>query len=151
MTAPTTTQPTTPTTPTAPPPPAPDPSRVRASDAEREHAVARVHHALGEGRLSLAEAEERTAAAYAARYRDELPPLLTELPTVPGGSTSAAPLAGAPAWTELWVAAVWRARTALWGASDRPTPAQSRAGALLLALAVLWTVGFAVLGAGLVG
>jgi hypothetical protein len=151
MTAPTTAQPTTRTAPPPLPIPVPDPSRVRASDAEREQAVARVHHALGEGRLGLAEAEERSAAAYAARYRDELPPLLTDLPLAPGGSTSTPPLTGAPAWTELWVGAVWRARIALWGAGDRPTAAQSRTGALLLALAVLWTVGFAFLGAGLVG
>jgi hypothetical protein len=148
MTAPT-------TAPTAPPPPtpAPDPSRLRASDAEREQAVARVHHALGEGRLSLAEAEERSAAAYAAQYRDELPPLLTDLPLSGAGPASGAAsgAADAPAWTALWVSVVWRARIALRGASDRPTAAQCRTGALLLALAVLWTVGFAFLGAGLVG
>jgi hypothetical protein len=149
-TAPTSTQTSTQTT--APPPTptlAPDPSRVRASDAEREQAVARVHHALGEGRLSLAEAEERSAAAYAAQYRDELPPLLTDLP--PSGAGPASGSTDAPAWTPLWVSVVWRARIALWGAGDRPTAAQCRTGALLLALAVLWTVGFAFLGAGLVG
>ncbi len=49
--------------------------RVRASTSEREETVARLHHALGEGRLDLAETETRIAAAYAAQYRDELPPL----------------------------------------------------------------------------
>jgi hypothetical protein len=151
MTAPTapTTAPTT--APAAPPPtpPAPDPSRLRASDAEREQAVARVHHALGEGRLDLAEAEERSAAAYAAQYRDELPPLLTDLPLPAAGPASGS--TDAPAWLQLWVSVVWRARIALWGASDRPTAAQRRTGALLLALAVLWTAAWAVLGAGLVG
>jgi hypothetical protein len=37
------------------------------------------------------------------------------------------------------------------GASDRPTTAQCRTAALLVALAVLWTIACAFLGAGLVG
>ena len=122
------------------------PSRVRASDAEREDTVARLHHALGEGRLDLAEVEERSAAAYAAQYRDELPAVLADLPH-PGPSRTGA---GAPGWAELWVSAVWRARTAFLDEGDRPTAAQCRTAALLVALAVLWTVAFAFLGAGLV-
>ena len=58
--------------------------RVRASDADRADTVARLHHALGEGRLDLAETDERVAAAYAARYRSELPPLLADLPDAIG-------------------------------------------------------------------
>ena len=35
---------------------------------------------MAEGRLTLEEGEERLAAAYAAKYRDELKPLTTDLP-----------------------------------------------------------------------
>ncbi len=59
----------------------PPPSPLRASDGEREATVARLHQALAEGRLDLAETEERVTAAYAARHRDELPPLLADLPS----------------------------------------------------------------------
>lgn len=58
-------------------------SALRASDAEREAAAARVRQAAGEGRLNLAEADERQAAAYAARTRDELLPLTADLPEPP--------------------------------------------------------------------
>ncbi|HEY8472034.1 MAG TPA: DUF1707 domain-containing protein [Natronosporangium sp.] len=54
--------------------------RVRASDAERERVVARLRDAIGEGRLTLSEGEERIAGAYAATYRDELPAFTTDLP-----------------------------------------------------------------------
>jgi hypothetical protein len=54
--------------------------RVRTSDAEREQVVEILRAAMGEGRLSLAEGEERIAAAYGATYRDELTPLTGDLP-----------------------------------------------------------------------
>jgi hypothetical protein len=126
---------------------APRPTRLRTSDAEREETVARLHQALGEGRLDLAETEERSAAAYAAQYRDELPLLLADLPHSGIARTGTDALS----WSELWVSAVWRARIAVLGTSDRPTAAQCRSAALLLALAVLWTIACAFLGAGLVG
>jgi hypothetical protein len=122
-------------------------SRVRASDAEREDTVARLHAALGEGRLDLAETEERSAAAYAARFRDELPALLADLPTTlaaPGGS-------GAPAWRDVGVSIVWRARMTLLGAGDRPTPAQCRIAVWLTVLAMVWMTVWAVVGAAVVG
>ncbi|HZN20255.1 MAG TPA: DUF1707 domain-containing protein [Micromonosporaceae bacterium] len=56
------------------------PPRVRTSDAEREDVVTILRVAIGEGRLTLAEGEERIAAVYAATYRDELGPLTTDLP-----------------------------------------------------------------------
>jgi hypothetical protein len=55
-------------------------SRVRASDAEREQYATVVREAVGEGRLTLDEGDERLAAIYAAKYRDELRPLVTDLP-----------------------------------------------------------------------
>ncbi|MBN9736911.1 hypothetical protein Ae168Ps1_3192 [Pseudonocardia sp. Ae168_Ps1] len=56
---------------------------VLASDAEREHVTDRLRHAAAEGRLTLAEADERQAAAYAARTRAQLVPLLAGLPPTP--------------------------------------------------------------------
>ncbi len=55
-------------------------SDLRASDAERERTAEVLHEAAGEGRLTLDELEERLAAAYAARYRHELPALTADLP-----------------------------------------------------------------------
>ena len=60
----------------------PDSTQVRASDAEREEFARIVRDAIGEGRLTLAEGDERLAQVYAARYRDDLRPLVADLPTV---------------------------------------------------------------------
>ncbi|OAP26097.1 MULTISPECIES: DUF1707 domain-containing protein [Amycolatopsis] len=54
--------------------------RVRCSDAEREEAVRALQNAAAQGRLTLAETDERTAAVYSARYRDQLRGALAELP-----------------------------------------------------------------------
>ncbi|MFC7479211.1 DUF1707 domain-containing protein [Luedemannella flava] len=54
--------------------------RVRASDAEREEYAAVVREAVGDGRLSMEEGEERQAAVYRAQFRDELPSLVADLP-----------------------------------------------------------------------
>jgi hypothetical protein len=54
--------------------------RVRASDAEREEYARVIRDAVGEGRLSLDEGDERLATVYAVRFRDELPSLITDLP-----------------------------------------------------------------------
>jgi hypothetical protein len=56
------------------------PNRVRASDAEREEFAQMVREATGDGRLSLDEGDERLAQVYAAKYRDELRPLVADLP-----------------------------------------------------------------------
>lgn len=86
-------------TPAAPPPDAPavggDPlprsvapggSEVLASDAEREQVTDRLRDAAAEGRLTLTESGERQAAAYAARTRAELTPLVSDLPRPRGRS-----------------------------------------------------------------
>src|SRR3954464_6724290 len=92
-----------------PSPGVPDPSAlsadtVRASDAEREETVARLHQALGEGRLDLDETETRVAAAYAARYRDDLP---LRPPAPPGADEPHLGTGRAPSWSQLWTAVVW--------------------------------------------
>jgi hypothetical protein len=63
-----------------------------ASDAEREHTVARLREASAEGRLTLDELVERTTTAYAARTHGELERATAGLPAPPptparGGQT----------------------------------------------------------------
>ncbi|MBN9757357.1 DUF1707 domain-containing protein [Pseudonocardia sp. Ae707_Ps2] len=53
---------------------------MRISDADREAAARRLHDALGEGRITLAELEERLDAVYAARVARDLRPPLADLP-----------------------------------------------------------------------
>lgn len=121
----------------------PETPTVRASDAEREAIVARLHQAVGEGRLSADEAGERIAAAYTARLRAELDGPVADLPR-PGVPTSS-PLP----WDALWTQLLWRARVGL-ATTDagRPTAAQRRqaAWALLAATAVAWTAIWMLLG-----
>jgi Domain of unknown function (DUF1707) len=121
-------------------------SDVRTSDGERQQVINRIHHAVGEGRLDLDEAETRVAAAYAARYRSDLPPLLADLPDeaadgVVGGI--------APTWAMVWTSIVWRARTTLLRTPGDapPTARQCRSAALLALLALGWIAVCAVLGA----
>src|SRR3954447_14616667 len=66
------------------------PHRVRASDAERERIAQILSTATADGLLTLEEADERLAAAYDARYRDELGPLTADLPVDTGLPQSAA-------------------------------------------------------------
>ena len=56
------------------------PNRLRTSDKEREHVAEILRAAMAEGRLDLTEGEERLAATYAAKFRDELAPLTADLP-----------------------------------------------------------------------
>src|SRR4051795_13009207 len=56
------------------------PHRIRTSDSEREQVATILRAAMTEGRLNLAEGEERLAACYAATYRDDLLPLTADLP-----------------------------------------------------------------------
>ncbi|MFI9379749.1 DUF1707 domain-containing protein [Kutzneria sp. NPDC052558] len=55
-------------------------TQMRASDEDRARVVERLNEAVGKGLLTLPEAEERIAAAYAARFLDDLPPLTADLP-----------------------------------------------------------------------
>jgi hypothetical protein len=56
---------------------------MRCSDEERDAAAAAVHHAVGEGRLTLDEAEDRLERTYRARDREELDALTADLPPAP--------------------------------------------------------------------
>jgi hypothetical protein len=53
---------------------------LRASDADRERAVASLRHHQSVGRLTVDELDERTARAYAARWVSELAQLQADLP-----------------------------------------------------------------------
>jgi len=72
------------------------PVRVRASDADRNATVDLLQDAMTRGLLTPDEGGERMAAAFAATYRDELPPLTADVP--PAGQ---APMA-ASGWRALW-------------------------------------------------
>jgi Domain of unknown function (DUF1707) len=69
--------------------------RLRASDADRTATVAVLQDAMARGLLTHEEGDERMAAAFGARFRDELPPLTADLP-------QAAPTAPATAVPAGW-------------------------------------------------
>jgi len=54
---------------------------LRASDAEREQAVARLREASAEGRLTLDELVARTGVALEARTRGDLEHVTADLPS----------------------------------------------------------------------
>lgn len=57
--------------------------QVRASDAERERLASVVRQAVGDGRLTIVEGDQRLAAAYAAVHRHELGVVTADLePTI---------------------------------------------------------------------
>lgn len=56
---------------------------LRASDADREATVERLHAAAAEGRLDAEELEQRIGAAYAARYCADLVPLTADITPPP--------------------------------------------------------------------
>jgi hypothetical protein len=53
---------------------------TRASDADREAVVNRLHQALTEGRITVSEFDERARSAYAAKTFHDLEPLTDDLP-----------------------------------------------------------------------
>lgn len=95
--------------------------RLRAADGDRERVAHRLHAALDEGRLTLAEYDERVRSAYEARTYAELYALLDDLPRPEDGPVTVPaephPVATAP--------------------RQRPTRDQRR---LPPALAVLWII-----------
>ncbi|GAA1865490.1 hypothetical protein GCM10009836_52340 [Pseudonocardia ailaonensis] len=55
--------------------------RLRCSDTERERTATVLQAAVGDGRLTVDELEERLDRTYRARYRDELAAEVADLPT----------------------------------------------------------------------
>jgi hypothetical protein len=106
-----------------------DTPAVRISDAERHAADARLRQAVGEGRLTLGEYEERTGQVWAARTAAELVPLTADLPS-PQALASVTAWPPVPAPKSRWAVAVLSHTT-----SGRPDP-----GELTRAVAVLGNV-----------
>jgi hypothetical protein len=71
-------------------------SGIRVGDRERERVARILRAAAGEGLLTLEEADERLAAAYGARYRNELARVTADLPD--GGLPLIADELRAEAW-----------------------------------------------------
>lgn len=63
----------------------PEPPRKLASDDDRRRVTDELSSALGRGQLQFAEFEERSAQAWACRYRDELLPLVSDIHDDPEG------------------------------------------------------------------
>jgi hypothetical protein len=78
------------TTPSSPEVPIQIAPGVRTSDAERNAVADLLCEAAAAGRLSMAEADERQAAAYAAVTREELDTLISDLPDARSGPPAAA-------------------------------------------------------------
>ncbi len=116
------------------PPQQEPPPRLRASDADREVVVQALLDAIARGLLTLQEGDERVAAAYTARFQDELPRLTADLPPIP----SSAPVA--PGWRTVALLAWLQLRTAVGGlwrgtrGAFRSQPRLAVAGVALLAL-----------------
>jgi uncharacterized protein DUF1707 len=73
--------------------------QLRAGNEDRERVVKRLNDAFSEGRLELAELEERVTAAYAAKTIGELAPLTADLPGgTPTSGTVPPPSWPPPAW-----------------------------------------------------
>jgi hypothetical protein len=60
---------------------------TRASDAERERIVRDLSRHLGDGRLDLAEYDQRVAQVYRTTAREELTGVLADLPALSAAST----------------------------------------------------------------
>lgn len=75
---------------------------MRASDADREKIVERLRTAMSEGRLNLAEFDDRVQQVYAARTYGELSPILSDLPAVRDR-----PGAARPGRVPPWVLIMW--------------------------------------------
>ncbi|QKW40712.1 DUF1707 and DUF2154 domain-containing protein [Actinomadura sp. NAK00032] len=78
---------------------------MRAGDADREQVARVLRDAAGDGRLTLAELDERLDAVYAAKTYGELAPLTRDLPAagtsapaVPPHGADWRPVASAPSW-----------------------------------------------------
>lgn len=82
---------------------------VRIGDAERWAVDARLQHAVGEGRLTLEEYEERVGDVWRARTRNDLDLAVRDLP-VPAPAPAPAPLAGPP---RVWPHGLARTRRAI--------------------------------------
>lgn len=86
--------------------------QVRVADAEREQVAAVLAQAHGEGRLTLAEYDERVRAAHGALVRADLAPLTADLPSEPTPAVAGRPHRRRPSPVRVAVA-VWAAVSVL--------------------------------------
>ena len=77
--------------------PEPQANAMRAGNEDREKVVAHLNSAFAEGRLDVAELDERVASAYRARTMGELVPLTADLPAQYAASPVRRPAAQPPA------------------------------------------------------
>ena len=107
-------------------------SHLRASDADRA-AVADVLGAhMSSGRLSVAEYDERLAAAWTARTYGELSALTTDLPALPPAPVAGPAVPTAPAAAGAWWAHGWPGAAACGGTSLRAAWASWASTALIV-------------------
>lgn len=111
------------------------PPPVRASDADREAVVAVLHDAAVRGLLTLEEGNERVAAAYAARFLSDLPPLTADLPPAP------TPAPAAPGWRALALLAWLQLRTLFTRTTVRSIRARPRLALAVVALLAVLSLG----------
>jgi hypothetical protein len=71
---------------------------IRASDAERDAVIEMLRRHTADGRLTMAEFEERVAEALAARTRGDLDPVLRELPPLQPLTSPSRPPRAEPRW-----------------------------------------------------
>lgn len=107
----------------------PDRSAYRAGDSDREAVVERLRAAASDGRLDLAEFEERMSAAYTAKTFAELAPLTADL--LDGGS--AAPALTGPAEITLHAVGSSVSRRGTW-VVPRKVLVKGKAGSTMLDL-----------------
>ena len=74
-------------------PAVPDTRHLRASDADRERIANVLREAAGDGRLTMAELDERLDAVYAAKTYAELEPITHDLPATGTDYAPASPAA----------------------------------------------------------
>jgi hypothetical protein len=77
-----------------------EPNSLRAGNEDREKVVAQLNTAFAEGRLDVAELDERVAAAYRAKTMGELVPLTADLPAQYAASPVRRPAPRPPARVE---------------------------------------------------
>ena len=96
--------------------------RMRAGDKDRQRVVEQLGKHFAEGRLTVAEFDERVVRAHGAVYLDELPALTADLPSEQRPAPRARPASPEP----------WRLPAAV---------------ALLMAVVMVWSVGALAVGA----
>ncbi|MGW6336140.1 DUF1707 SHOCT-like domain-containing protein [Nocardia rhamnosiphila] len=73
---------------------------TRASDAERDRIVRELSRHLGDGRIDLAEYDQRVAQVYRTATREELTGVLADLPTL-APARPATPRSRFPIWQRI--------------------------------------------------